>query len=244
MSDAYYKLDRFIFTPAGRLIEDGHAIPLGSKAGEILRILLNADGAVVRKEELLAAVWPNIAVEENALQVHISALRRALGEAAGRLVTVRGLGYRLEPGDGRGDLHKRSVAILPFLNLTSQPGVDDLVEGLAEELIGTLSQETGLAISGRTAMSRLNNRERDVRAIARELGVAFVLDGSIRASESQMRVTAELIDAATGFQTWAACYEVTAGDNLALEAFLAASIRKDLKVQIATKEGAARTPSH
>src|SRR5690349_14979273 len=118
MSDPYYKLDRFTFTPAGRLTHDGHAVQLGSKAGEILRVLLEANGALVRKEDLLAAVWTNISVEENALQVHISALRRALGYAADRIVTVRGLGYRIEPADGGSDLQRRSVAILPFLNLT------------------------------------------------------------------------------------------------------------------------------
>ena len=99
-------------------------VALGRKALDLLSVLAEADGDLVTKEELMAA-WPGVVVEENAIQVHISAVRRALGEEATRLVTVRGRGYRLEgaiaaqspeiPRD------EASLAVLAFANMTGDP---------------------------------------------------------------------------------------------------------------------------
>ncbi len=232
MPERSRRLGPFTVTAAGRLMLDHRPIPLGSKSSEILRILLEADGALVGKDALLTAVWPRVAVQENALQVHISALRRALGEAAGCLVTVRGEGYLLDREAVETDRHRRSIAVLPFANLTGQPDLDGLGTGLADELIGTLSHDGGFEVTGRTAAFRLGTEARDLRTVAHELGVAFVLEGSIRASEARLRITAELIDAATGFQLWAACYDRERGDLLAVEASLAAAIRQALREEL------------
>ena len=82
--------------PWRQFYANGLAIPLGRPALEIISILADAKGAVVTKDALLETVWPNTVVEENALQVHISALRKALGPEADRIKTVRGVGYRLD----------------------------------------------------------------------------------------------------------------------------------------------------
>lgn len=96
--------------PRRQLLARGQREPLGKRALDILSVLAEARGGIVTKDELLEAVWPGIVVEENALQVHIVALRKALGPEAERLKTIRGVGYQLDvdtpagdPADGNGD---------------------------------------------------------------------------------------------------------------------------------------------
>lgn len=84
--------------PNRQLLVNGERISIGPRALSIISVLAQSDGEVVTKDELLEAVWPGITVEENALQVHIAAIRKALGEDADRLHTLRGVGYRLEIG--------------------------------------------------------------------------------------------------------------------------------------------------
>mgnify|MGYP003484662419 FL=1 len=81
--------------PHRQLLADGERLHLGKRALDILSVLAEANGGIVTKDELLNAVWPGVFVEENALQVHIVALRKALGPDAGRLRTIRGVGYTL-----------------------------------------------------------------------------------------------------------------------------------------------------
>lgn len=96
--------------PGRQLLADGQREPLGKRALDILSVLAEANGAIVTKDELLAAVWPGAIVEENALQVHIVALRKALGPDAGRLTTIRGVGYRLDTGLQEGGQPAKAVA--------------------------------------------------------------------------------------------------------------------------------------
>jgi DNA-binding winged helix-turn-helix (wHTH) protein/TolB-like protein len=90
-----------ILQPRRQLIADGERVPLGRRALDIISVLAEAHGGIVTKAELFEAVWPDVVVEENALQVHIVALRKALGPEADRLKTIRGVGYQLDVEDGR-----------------------------------------------------------------------------------------------------------------------------------------------
>ena len=90
-----YRVGRFTLKPFRQLLDGGVAVPIGRKALDLLSVLAKAEGALVTKNELMAAVWPKVIVEDNAIQVHIAALRKALGEDAELLSTVHGLGYRL-----------------------------------------------------------------------------------------------------------------------------------------------------
>ncbi len=90
-----YKVGRFVLQPYRQLLDGGIAVSAGRKALELLSVLCEAGGALVTKDELMAAVWPNAVVEDNALQVHIASLRRLLHADAGLLSTVHGFGYRL-----------------------------------------------------------------------------------------------------------------------------------------------------
>lgn len=93
------RLGAFTLQPWRQLLSNGTPVPLGRKPLDILSALANANGALVTKDELMEAVWPGLIVEENAIQAHMVALRKALGPEAERLKTVRGFGYRLETGE-------------------------------------------------------------------------------------------------------------------------------------------------
>ena len=92
-----FQLGSRTLQPRRQLLAGGERVPIGKRALDILSVLAEARGAIVTKDELLDAVWPGVTVEENALQVHVVALRKALGPDADRLETVRGVGYRLAP---------------------------------------------------------------------------------------------------------------------------------------------------
>src|SRR5215510_5742023 len=116
------RFGRFWFDVARReLTREGVHVRLGSRALEILSVLVSARGNVVTKEELMERVWPGQVVEENNLQVQVSALRKALDDAGSgqsHLVTVPGRGYRLVGvADGSGHPERPSIAVLPFHSL-------------------------------------------------------------------------------------------------------------------------------
>jgi DNA-binding winged helix-turn-helix (wHTH) protein len=90
-----FPVGRFTLIPFRQLIEGGQPVSIGLKSLKLLSVLAQAHGDLVTKDELMDAVWPNLTVEENALQVHIVSLRRVLGPDRGLLCTCHGLGYRL-----------------------------------------------------------------------------------------------------------------------------------------------------
>src|SRR4029078_7439093 len=92
-----YRVGRFTLQPFHKLLDSGQLIPIKPKALAILSGLAEADGALVAKNDLMAAVWQNLVVEDNALQAHIASLRKILGAEADLLCTVHGYGYRLIP---------------------------------------------------------------------------------------------------------------------------------------------------
>lgn len=96
---AEYRIGRFTLKPRRQLLDGAAPVPLGRKALDLLSVLAEARGALVTKDELMAAVWPNAIVEDNAIQVHIATLRKALGPDADLLTTAHGLGYRLAVTD-------------------------------------------------------------------------------------------------------------------------------------------------
>jgi adenylate cyclase len=123
MDNAEYKIGRFTLKPFRQLLEDGSPVTIGRKPLDLLSVLAKAEGALVTKDELMAAVWPKTIVEDNAIQVHIAALRKVLGLDAELLSTVHGLGYRLavapetpstEPGSGPPPEAMQAAAARPW----------------------------------------------------------------------------------------------------------------------------------
>src|SRR5215472_4559252 len=95
MRKTEYRIGRFALEPFRQLLDCGKPVPVKPKALAILSVLAEANGALVTKDDLMTAVWPNVTVEENAIQAHIAALRKIFGHEADLLCTVHGFGYRL-----------------------------------------------------------------------------------------------------------------------------------------------------
>jgi len=227
---------------------DGRAIELSPKALDALHFLVRHPGEVLDKSALISAVWPNVVVEENNLNQVVSALRRAPGDGSdGRrfIVTVPGRGYQFvasvrempEEKDAPADTPvaapgRASIAVLPFVNLTGDPGKDYFSDGMAEELIHILARVPGLKVPSRTSAFSYKGRNVDVRQIARDLDVGSVLEGSVRSAGERIRVTAQLIDGATGFHLWSENYDRQFGDVFALQDELARAIVTKLRLKL------------
>jgi TolB-like protein len=192
-----------------------HGIPvqLGSRARDILFVLATAKGELVTKDELMSRVWPGVVVEENTLQVHISALRKALSvETHGHLVTVHGRDYQLidpkvpVPTDRPEASAQRrppvpdkpSIAVLPFTNMSGDVEQEYFADGVVEDIIIALSRIRWLLVIARNSSFTYKARAVDVKQVGCELGVRYVLEGSVRKAADRVRITAQLIEASTG----------------------------------------------
>jgi TolB-like protein/DNA-binding SARP family transcriptional activator/Tfp pilus assembly protein PilF len=133
-----------------------------------------------------------------------------------------------------------SVAVLPFLDLSAGKDQQFLTDGLTEELITALSKVRGLKVTARTSSFRYRDAREDIPRIGRELGVSAVLEGSVRRDGDRIRVTAQLIDAATGFHIWADNFDRKVGELFALEDEIADAITRGLRVQLVGPAPAAR----
>ncbi|SPE33842.1 putative Transcriptional regulator domain-containing protein [Candidatus Sulfopaludibacter sp. SbA6] len=216
-----YGFGAFRLHAARRLLTgcDGTPVSLTPKAYDTLAYLLEHAGAVVNKDELMRAIWPDTVVEENNLTQNISLLRRALGEGRGDhrfIATVPGRGYQfiapvrvadaqpagMEPAD-----EKASIAVLPFVNVSTDPDYDYFGDGLAEEVINALSKLEGVRVVARTSAFSFKGKQADIREIADRLRVNLVLEGSVRKSGNRLRITAQLVNAADGYQLWSERYD-------------------------------------
>src|SRR5499427_2908899 len=231
---------------------DGRPIELTPKALDTLHFLLQHPGELLDKSKLIAAVWPNVVVEENNLNQVVSSLRRALGDGSdGRrfIVTVPGRGYQfVAPVRATCDAApfapqvalaakattstRKSIAVLPFVNLTGDAAKEYFSDGMAEELIHILARVPGLKVPSRTSSFAYKGRNVDVRKIAQDLDVGVVLEGSVRSAGERIRVTAQLIDGASGFHLWSQNYDRQFGDVFELQDELARAIMTALRLAL------------
>lgn len=202
------------------LSRDGAPVPLRSRGSDILCVLAASPGMLVTKENLMDQVWPGLNVGENTIQVHVSALRKALGEdISGQrfIVTVPGRGYRFvagtaeraEPNAGLGLAlpDKPSIAVMPFQNMSEDREQEYFADGIAEDIITALSRMQWLFVIARNSTFTYKGRSVDIRQVGRDLGVRYVLEGSVRKAGNRVRITGQLIDASTGVHLWADSFD-------------------------------------
>ena len=215
---------------ARRLTRDGGPVPVSGRALDVLAVLASAAGETVGKDALLDQVWPGRTVEENNLQVHISALRKVLGE--GWIITVSGCGYRLIVPSRRAVRFARkpemvseksalpdlpSIAVLAFTNMSSDADQEYFSDGIAENIITDLSRNRSLFVISRTSSFSYKGRSVDVKVIGRELSVRYVVEGSVRRDSDRLRIAAQLIDTITGNHLWAERYDRKIADIFAVQ---------------------------
>ena len=205
----------------------GAPVVLGSRGFDLLLALVRRQGQLVSKDELMSEVWSGSVVEEANLQVQISALRKALGTAPGigqYIATVPGRGYRfvapIEQHDATKSVplpDKPSIAVLPFANLSGDPEHEYFADGMAEEILTALARASSLFVIARNSSFVYKGRSVDIREVGRELGVGYVLEGSVRRDGSRLRFTAQLISADSGAHIWAERFEGELSDVFDLQ---------------------------
>jgi TolB-like protein/tetratricopeptide (TPR) repeat protein len=132
---------------------------------------------------------------------------------------------------------ERSIAVLPFANLTPEAGADYFSDGLTEELIHLLTRIPGLRVVAWTSMSQLRGREQDLAGIRHELKVATVLRGSVRRTATRVRVTAQLIDTESGNYLWSEAYDRQLENVLGIQEEMARAIVDTLQLTLAWRGG-------
>jgi len=237
-------------------------VQLGSRARDILWVLASANGEVVSKDELMTRVWPGLAVEENNIQVHISALRKVLDDGKDGqpyVVTVPGRGYRLvrtlaAPSSSVREIETRpgpvipdkpSIAVLPFQSMSDDPEQQYFADGVVEEIITALSRFSGLFVIARNSSFTYKGRSVDIKQVGSELGVRYVLEGSVRRGGHRVRITGQLIDASTGAHLWADRFEGASEDIFDLQDQVTMSVVGAIapKLEQAEIERAKRKPT-
>jgi TolB-like protein len=125
-----------------------------------------------------------------------------------------------------------SIAVLPFVNMSGDKEQDYFSDGLTEELLNSLAAINELQVAARTSAFSFKGKDTDIGTIARRLNVGAVLEGSVRRSSHTVRITAQLIDSATGFHLWSKTYDRELGDVLTLQTQIATAVADALKVTL------------
>jgi TolB-like protein len=223
-----HKFGAFAFD-AGRsqLTRGGEVVAIGQRAAAILARLLQANGGVVSKDDLFTAAWPGQTVEESNLSVQIAALRKALGQnALGEdwIMTAQRLGYRFATESAKNAqapqanvTEKPAIAVLPFGNSSGEPGQDFFADGLTEDIITDLSNVPNFLVIARNSTLVYKGKPTDVRQIAQDLGVNYIVEGNVRKSADRVRVNVQLVDAASGTHIWAERFDRELPDVFALQ---------------------------
>ena len=220
---------------------DGREELIEPRVMQVLVALAKADGGVVTRDALLESCWDGAIVGEDAIERVIGRIRR-LAERfeAFRLETVTKVGYRLLPraestatapgADGP------SICVLPFLNMSDDPQQTYFSDGMTEDVITDLSKVSTLSVLARTTSFSLREISVGAPELAGRLGVSHLLEGSVRKADGRVRVTAQLIDGATGMHLWAERYDRPASDIFALQDELSCAIVEALRLHLLPQE--------
>lgn len=232
----------------GTLLREGIPVPVSHRGMLLLAALTKQPGKILTKSELMEAAWPGLAVEEGNLTVQIASLRKLLGEmpnGAEWIATVPRVGYRfageLEKLDGAErklpPLPARpSVAVLPFDNLGGDPEREYFADGIVEDIITALSRFKSFAVIARNSSFVYKGRAVDVRQVSKELGVRYVLEGSVRRAGERLRITAQLIDGMSGEHLWADRFDGAVEDVFDVQDRITESVATIVEPQIREAE--------
>jgi len=166
------------------------------------------------------------------------AARPAVFVAAGVAALVAGYVLLTRRPGSSGD-PARSIAVLPFVNIGADPNNEPFSDGMSEELITALAKVEGLRVTARTSAFSFKGKEVDVREIGNKLNVGYVLEGSVRRAGPRLRVSAQLINATTGYHLWSDEYDRDAGDVFAVQDEITRAIVGALRLKLSGAANAA-----
>jgi DNA-binding winged helix-turn-helix (wHTH) protein/tetratricopeptide (TPR) repeat protein len=231
------------------LWREGELVALAPKALDLLVALVEQAGDVVRKEDLLARVWPDVVVEEANLSVNVSALRKALGDRAdGKpwIQTVPRRGYRFA-GTSRAAERLAAppaLAVLPFRVLGARGDDEYLGVGMADALITRLSRTGRVVVRPTRAVLRFADLAVDPREVGRELKVDAVLDGTVQRQGDRLRVTVQLVPLSASFTPWAERFDAAFTDVFAVQDAAAEQVARALALELGAAERGKLTRRH
>jgi TolB-like protein/Tfp pilus assembly protein PilF len=158
-----------------------------------------------------------------------------------------GLHRHVDAGvDGRSQpvVAEKSIAVLPFVDLSEKHDQEYFTDGLSEEILNMLSRVPTLSVIGRTSSFQFKGQSSDLRVIGTKLGAAYVLEGSVRRAGDRVRVTAQLVSTRDGTHLWSNTYDRPSGDVLALQDELAAGVARAMEVAVASDTLQSRAATH
>jgi TolB-like protein len=253
------------------LTRGSEPVSVGPQVFDLLAYLVQNRERVVSKDSLLDVVWNGRIVSESTLTSHINAVRKAIGDSGEEQHLVRTVprkGFRFV-GDVREAQYserstkidsevsanlsepatplpsKPSIAVLPFQNLSGDPEQAYFADGVVEEIITALSRVRWLFVIARNSSFTYQGRAVDLKQVGQELGVGYVLEGSVRRSTDRVRITGQLIEATTGAHLWAERFEGTLDDIFELQDRIATSVAGAIapRVELAEIERAKSKPT-
>jgi TolB-like protein len=209
------------------LHRDGKVVAVAPQVFDLLEYLIRNREHVVSKDDLIAAIWDGRIVSDAALTTRLNVARGAIGDSGEEQRLIKTLprkGFRfvgtvregpaqaidvvtekplevLKPALALPD--KASIAVLPFTNLSSDPEQEYFADGMVEDIITGLSRSRSLFVIARSSTFTYKGKAVDIKLVGRELGVRYVLEGSVRKAGNRVRITGQLIDAETGTHLWA-----------------------------------------
>jgi len=204
-----FKLGRVEVRPAENVVlVNGTASHVEPKSMAVLVTLADAGQDMVSRDELIAQVWPRGFVSDDVLTRCISQLRTALGDNpkdSEFIITVPRKGYRLaQAAEFAEEAHELNGAVvLPFQNIAAGDKDDYVADGLTELLIARLSVALDQPVISRTTAMTFRDSDRDMTSISRQLGVRWVIEGSVMQFGDQLQIVVQLIEAATDTHVWA-----------------------------------------
>ncbi len=246
---AAYALD----TEKRELTDDGRLVALEPQVFDLLVFLIEQRDRVVSKDDLITAVWRGRIVSESTLTSRINAARKAIGdsgETQALIRTVARKGFRfvgtLDPKSNAGVTaipspalavpDRPAIAVLPFANISGDPEQEYFSDGISEDIITALSKLRWFFVIARNSSFTYKGKAVHLRQIAEELGVRYVVEGSVRKGGEQLRITAQLNDVTSGGHLWAERFDRRLEDVFAVQDEITEAIVAAIEPQLYAAE--------
>jgi len=222
-------------TDAYELCGGGAALPVEPKVYDLIRFMVENPGRVISRSELIDGVWDGRIVSDTAVSTCLKSARKVLGDSGDSqnfIRTIRGRGILFEAETLIGDVpggktnigqtdpvasQQPSIAVLPFTNLSADPELEHVADGMALDLIAALARNQGFRLIARNSTFSYRGQAISVGQISEDLGVRYVVEGSVRKSGNRLRVSIHLVEAEHNTTVWAENYDREFEDIFSLQ---------------------------
>jgi adenylate cyclase len=247
--EASVRLGPLAFEPPLRRVahDDGREEVVEPRVMQVLIALIRAGGRIVSRDDLMMSCWHGVVVGEDAINRVMGRVRRladGIGDGEIKLETVTRVGYRLvvttetarPPARPAAAPTRLSICVLPFDNISDDPQQAYFSDGICEDIITDLAKVSALSVVARSTAFNFRGKAIDVPEVARQLGVSYVLEGSVRKAGGRVRITAQLIDGTAGDHVWSERWDRELTDIFALQDEISEAIVEALKLKLLPEE--------